>query len=238
MKPSYFTLTRKFLESEMWLSEKFTKGQAWVDLIGLTNWRDKIANFRGIEIAVKRGECSRSEVFLSKRWGWSRGRVRRFLNGLEMEHQIEQQKNNVTTLIRLINYDQYQLDGTANDTGNGTANGTRKGKQKNKRNIESFSFEFFSPELLNGWDISQVEQTVNGFISLRKTNQISTGAIQKEFEYWKQYRNQTVNSALKTYVIGRLWEKGKNEKYLRGIIRGKDSEFQKENKQTLLQKAF
>ncbi|MBA3012342.1 MAG: hypothetical protein KKF12_11975 [Proteobacteria bacterium] len=240
MKHPYFTLSRKFLESDMWLSEKFTKGQAWVDLIGLANWRDKTAEIRGITIDVKRGEVARSKVFLAKRWGWSRGKVIRFLDELKMEQQIEQltvqQKKNVTSLIRLINYDQYQLDGTANGTDDGTPNGTTKGKGKEITRGKS-ALDFFTPEL-NGWDKSQVEQTIDGFISLRKTNQISSGVLQKEFAYWKKYSNETINSALTVYVAGRHWEKSKGEKYLRGIIRGKDKEVQKENSQTLLQKAF
>ena len=89
MKSRFFTIQRKILESKMWLSEKFTKGQAWVDLIGLANWADSNATIRGIKFQVKRGQVARSERFLTQRWGWSRNRVRRFLYDLENEQQIE-----------------------------------------------------------------------------------------------------------------------------------------------------
>jgi hypothetical protein len=238
MKAPYFTLTRKFLESDMWLSEKFTKGQAWVDLVGLANWNDTTAELRGIKFPVKRGQVARSERFLTKRWKWSRNKVRRFLNELESEHQIEPQKNNVTSLFSIINYDKYQLNGTTNDTTDDTTDDTTKGKEKNIITRGKSVFDHFTPELLNGWDNSQVKQTIDGFISLRKTNQISTGVLQKEFDYWKKYSDQTINASLKAYITGRHWEKSKGEKYLRGIIRGKDKEVHKENSLTLLQKAF
>ena len=92
--------------------------------------------------------------------------------------------------------------------------------------------------MINGWDKSNVEKTIDGFISTRKTKQISSGVIQKEFDYWKQFTNETINAALTTYVNGRHWESGKGEKYFRGIIRGKDQAIQKDSNQSLFQKAF
>lgn len=130
MQNNFFTINRKFIESDMWLKEKFTKGQAWIDLVGLANWADKKTSLRGIEFTVKRGQVGRSERFLAKRWGWSRNKVRRFLNGLENEQRIAPQKNNVTSLINITNYDRYQLNGTTNDTTNGTTNDTTKGEGK------------------------------------------------------------------------------------------------------------
>ena len=46
------------LDSDFWLSEKFTKGQAWIDLIGLATHKDKSIWIRGIEIKLKRGQLA------------------------------------------------------------------------------------------------------------------------------------------------------------------------------------
>ena len=39
-KTSFFTIDRKLLEEELWLAEPFTKGQAWLDLIGRASYKD------------------------------------------------------------------------------------------------------------------------------------------------------------------------------------------------------
>ena len=114
-----FQIDRKLLTSDLWLSEPFTRGQAWVDLIGLANHRDGFYRSRGVKVEVKRGQCGWSEMSLAKRWRWSRGKVRRFLNELKSVQQIEQQTTNVTSLISIINYDEYQFNSTTDGTANG-----------------------------------------------------------------------------------------------------------------------
>ncbi|MGD9157175.1 MAG: conserved phage C-terminal domain-containing protein [Desulfobacteraceae bacterium] len=115
----FFSIARKFIDSDKWLSEPFTRGQAWVDMIGKANFSDGFRRIRGIRVEIPRGFLSFSEVELAGRWRWSRGKVRRFLGELETEQQIEQQKTNVTTLIKIINYESYQHGGTAKETANG-----------------------------------------------------------------------------------------------------------------------
>lgn len=243
MKIPYFTLTRKLIESDLWLSEKFTKAQAWVDLIGLANWRDETAKMGGVPFSVKRGEVARSKVFLSKRWRWSRGKVIRFLDGMEMDKQIVQQtvhlKKDVTSLICLVNYDQYQIGGTPNGTADGTPNGTPKEEYKERKEITrgKSALDLFAPEI-NGWDKNEVEKTIDGLISMRKSNKISYGVLEKEIEYWGKFSDVVVDQAIKSYNKNRYWEKSKGEKYLRGIMRGKNTSIQKESSQSIFQKGF
>ncbi len=108
MNQGWVKLYRKFSDSDFWLSEPFTKPQAWVDLIMLANHKEKMISIRGIDLHIKRGVCARSELTLCKRWKWSRNKVRKFLKALQKRGKIEQQKNNVTSLIYIKNYDQYQ----------------------------------------------------------------------------------------------------------------------------------
>jgi len=92
----------------MWLSEQFTRGQAWVDMLGLANHKSGYIRKRGVRVELKRGHLGWSQRELADRWKWSRGKIIRFLNELESEHMIEQQKTNVTTLIYIVNYNNYQ----------------------------------------------------------------------------------------------------------------------------------
>jgi hypothetical protein len=149
MANDVFAVSRKLLESDLWLNEPFTRAQAWIDLIGLARWRNGHARINGAKIVVNRGELCWSQMQLAKRWKWSRGKVIRFLNELETEQQIVQRKQGQTVVISLLNFDRYQFGGTTNGTTderptgqqtireryNGrTADRTTDGTRKNKGN--------------------------------------------------------------------------------------------------------
>ena len=142
---NYFAISRKLLKSDRWLhSGKFTKGQAWVDLIGNARWKTGYTDIGGRAFKLKRGQLCRSISGLATRWRWSRDRVRRFLNTLETRQEIIHQNIFLTTLITITNYDAYQggkagpitdID-TSVDTGGSTANDTSVDTQKKKEKKE------------------------------------------------------------------------------------------------------
>ena len=124
MSRGYVKIWRSLADHPTWLDEPFTRGQAWVDLIMLANHAEGHIRVRGVRVTVARGQVGWSEVELAKRWKWSRGKVRRFLFSLEKtEQQIVQQKNNVCSLITLVNYDYWQGECPEGGTASGTANG-------------------------------------------------------------------------------------------------------------------
>ena len=104
----WVSVYRSLLYSDLWLSEKFTRGQAWVDLIGIANWKTGTVRKRGILVTVGRGQVGWSIRRLAERWRWSPSTVKLFLNELKDEAQIDLQMGNVTTVITIINYEEYQ----------------------------------------------------------------------------------------------------------------------------------
>ena len=114
MERGFIPLYRSIVDNPLWLSEPFTRAQAWVDLLIIANHKDKICFIRGNEVKVKRGQVGWAEKNLAARWQWSRGKVDRFLKMLENEQQIERQKNRLTTLITIRNYEQYNKNGQQN----------------------------------------------------------------------------------------------------------------------------
>lgn len=104
----WIKIYRKLSDNPLWTCEPFTRGQAWVDLIMLASFDDVFFFVRGIQVAQKRGQVCWSEANLADRWKWSRTKLRKFLNDLEKEHQIIQQKNNVIQVITIVNYEEYQ----------------------------------------------------------------------------------------------------------------------------------
>ena len=97
------------IDNPLWLKERFTKGQAWVDMLLLANHKENSFLVRGNEVIVKRGQLGWSVVKLAKRWGWSRWKTETFFLMLQKRQQIVQQKSTVTTTITIVNYDSYQL---------------------------------------------------------------------------------------------------------------------------------
>ena len=59
---------RQLGDNPLWLSEPFTRGQAWVDLIMLANHKPTMIFKRGIQVNIQRGEVAWAEQKLAKRW--------------------------------------------------------------------------------------------------------------------------------------------------------------------------
>lgn len=106
----WIKLYRQLQECPIWYSERFSKGQAWVDLLMLANHSDKRIVFNGEFITVKRGQYLTSMVKLSEKWKWNRKTVSSFLKLLENDKMITKVADNTKTLITIVNYGIYQSE--------------------------------------------------------------------------------------------------------------------------------
>ena len=115
MKEGYIKLYRGIEDNDLWLQEPFTKGQAWIDILLLTNYTSGSILLKNGEIVqIKRGDCGWSMERLAKRWQWSRGKVKRFFDYLQTQKMIQQTDIPKATVINVCNYERFQ-----NDTTNG-----------------------------------------------------------------------------------------------------------------------
>jgi DNA replication protein DnaD len=104
----YIKLYRDLQDCWIWEGERFSRGQAWVDLLLMANHKDvKIPFGEKIEI-VQRGQFITSIAKLAKKWGWSFNTVKRFLNLLENDNMLTRKSDNSKTLITIVNYRVYQ----------------------------------------------------------------------------------------------------------------------------------
>ena len=156
MEPAgYIKAYRKLFESDLWLNEPFTRGQAWLDLIHLAKWKAGKTVIRGNTIYLARGQLAGSSVFLAERWRWSRGKVARFLDELENEQQIGQQKSAVTTVITITNYDAYQQTDSKTDsrrTADGQQTDTHEEGKKDKKEEETNTSRLTPEEFVEKWN--------------------------------------------------------------------------------------
>lgn len=125
----WIKLHRKIEDNPLYFSEPFTRIMAWIDLLVLANHTGNFFYCRGIRVDIKSGQVGRGIETLSTRWKWSRGKVERFLKDLEKDNQIVRQKNNVTTLISIVNWCEYQEGDKANSNTNGKASSKADGQQ-------------------------------------------------------------------------------------------------------------
>jgi len=128
-RQGYIKLYRSIKKNFLWKDKPFTKGQAWTDILLEANHADGGFYKRGVWVEVKRGQDGRAELTLADEWGWSRGKVRRFLATLKNEQMIELKQDNRTTIITICNYELYQGSDCGSDTSNSTADGTPNGHQ-------------------------------------------------------------------------------------------------------------
>ena len=133
MQQGFIIVHRKITKNWLWLSEPFTKSQAWIDLLLIANHTPNSFFIRGIKIDVKRGQIGWSEENIALRWKWSRNKLRKFLKVLEKEQQIKQHKSNIINIIEILNYDIYQDMNTKMNTKMNNKKTTEK-QQKDTNN--------------------------------------------------------------------------------------------------------
>lgn len=117
----WIKLYRKIAENPLYFAEPFTRMQAWIDMLIIANYEESFIYVRGNKIQIKRGQIGKSQDTLAERWKWSRGKVTRFLDELQKDGQIDQQKSRLMSIISISNYENYQgVDTTESATDNTT----------------------------------------------------------------------------------------------------------------------
>lgn len=125
----YVKIYRNIREHWIWEEKPFDKARAWIDLIMIANHEPRTILFDGVLVTIERGQHMTSLKALAERWGWTRSKVKRFLDALKSEHMVNTKRNRRGTLITVINYGFYQ--GTRN-----TERNSKKQKSKLLRNSD------------------------------------------------------------------------------------------------------
>lgn len=113
----WISLHRKIQDNILWQDKPFSKGQAWIDILLNVNHKEKKVLIGNQIIKVGIGEKITSLRQLGERWGWSRTKVKNFLNLLQNENMISYKSDSKKTFIKVLNYRDYQnLEIQENDT--------------------------------------------------------------------------------------------------------------------------
>lgn len=110
MREGYIKLYRSLLENPLYNIKPYSKGQAWITILLLTNHSASFINVKnGTLVKVERGQCGYSEKALADLFGWSRGKLRRFLEQLKKEKMIQQKIVENHSIITVLNYKHCQM---------------------------------------------------------------------------------------------------------------------------------
>lgn len=120
----WIKLHRKIQDCFIWTDKPYDKARAWVDLLLLATHSDKKMIIDGMTVVISRGSYMTSREKLAKNWGWSVGKVDRFLKTLESEEMITTNRTPKGTVVTIVNYSEYQAVDIADDTADSTTDDT------------------------------------------------------------------------------------------------------------------
>jgi hypothetical protein len=152
---------------------KFSKLEAWIDIIMQANFADNKTIIKGKIYEVKRGQSINSMETWSNRWGWDKSAVRRFIDLLQKDKMIDVKSDNITTHLTVCNYETYQGERNADET-----------QTKRKRNAN----EFQTTPIEEGKKEEEGEEINNKYGK-------NSNIVLSESEYQKLCKDYTVQKA-------------------------------------------
>lgn len=107
-KQGYIKLHRQLQDCWIWNNEKFSMGQAWVDLLLRASHKDTKIYIDGVLEDIPRGTFVTSIAKLSDAWKWDRKKTTKFLDLLENDKMITRVSTTHRTTVTIENYGIYQ----------------------------------------------------------------------------------------------------------------------------------
>jgi len=134
----YIKLYRNLLDNPVMQKPDYLS--VWIYLLLKANHKITTFIFNNKTIELQPGQLVTGRKKLSRATGISESQIYKILNYFEMEHQIEQQKNNRFTLISILNWQDYQGNGTTKEQqSNSKVTTTRQPRNtyKNDKNVKN-----------------------------------------------------------------------------------------------------
>jgi len=108
MNEGWIKLHRSIFENELYFAEKFSRMQAFLDIVLLASYKPTKKILRGTIKNLERGQLMVTVRTLSERWQWSCSKVIDYLRKLENMQMISIERNKATNVITILNYEKYQ----------------------------------------------------------------------------------------------------------------------------------
>lgn len=193
-KVGWIKIHRKIQECWIWQEKPFDKGRAWIDLILLAMHSDKKMMIDNEIVVIERGSFMTSVLKLSERWGWSRNKVMRFLDVLEIEQMLNTKRTPKGTLVTIVKYEDYQVGDTTDDTTLETTLGTthETTDEPQKKNIKNDNNIIYNNRA-------------------KKSNIFTPPTVEEVQAYCKERNNKIDAQAFVNFYESKGWMVGKNK---------------------------
>ena len=168
----------------------------------------------GKPVVIQRGQYHTSILKLSNRWGWDRKKTSRFLDVLESDQMLSQERTKKGTTLTIVNYDIYQCDGTTIGTTDGTTIGTTDGTQTRKKERKNISTNVdIEDEVLREKVLDWLKYKSERRESYKDTGlkSLITQIKKKQSEYGTQAVVDCINLSMSQGWKGIIWDKIKCE---------------------------
>ena len=162
----WIKLHRAFMDNPYWKEKPFDKARACIDLMLLANHEEKVIMFNDNPMTIQRGQLLTSTYKLAERWGWTRHKVQRFLDGMNSDTncgtthdtncgiKIDRVIYERGTLITIVNYGVFQgsrvgdrdAHDTISDTTHDTTFDTKVVHKQEEKKIRNFNNYYSAPK--------------------------------------------------------------------------------------------
>lgn len=211
MTDGWAAIHRRICDNWIWTDKPFSKGQAWIDMLLMVNWKEERVVIGNTVYTCARGESLRSLDTWAHRWGWSKSAVRRFFRTLESDNMIRTKNETQTTRVTICNYESYQEVRNGSETEvkrNRNASETHLTpiEQRNKENKENN---------INNIDAAEPPPSGGKYSSafefFWKAYPRKDGSKSKSYSYWKrdklEKQVELVMSKLEAFKQSDQWKK-------------------------------
>ncbi|MBC8580943.1 hypothetical protein [Zhenhengia yiwuensis] len=137
MDTGWISVYRTLQEHWLWQEKPFDKARAWIDLLLLVNHKENKIMFDGTLTTVSRGSKITSLRQLSDRWGWSTKKTKKFLSDLESDGMITYLSDKKKTVITIVKYDIYQIQGNSEETVKKHKGNSQETTKKTNNNVNN-----------------------------------------------------------------------------------------------------
>ena len=173
----------------LWSEKPFSKGQAWIDMLMMANHADKKFLLGSELVEVKTGSFITSELKLMERWGWSKAKVRNFLEVLQTDGMLVKISDKKKTTITIENYSVYQDSQTTERPVKDHAQTTERPQKDTNNNVNN-------------------DNNVN---NNNNKGRFTPPTVEEVAEYCQQRKNNISPEAFIDYYTSKGWMIGKNK---------------------------
>ncbi|BFN04341.1 DnaD domain-containing protein [Clostridium tetani] len=212
----WISLYRALEDSWLWEDKPFARGQAWIDLLLQANHKDRKTFSKGELVNIKRGSFLTSDQALADRWGWSRKKVRTFLDVLVEEQMVELERSPKGTSLSIVKWDLYQRGGTTEEQpkiqqkdNRRTTEEQRRVQQRNTNNNDNNYNNINNDNNSSGSTPNYIEFFNNNFHLITKY----------ELDTLRSYEDDKLQPGLITLALQKAVDKNKRSlDYVKGIL--------------------